>query len=226
MENATFVVLRLEGMLQSWGDHAKWDTRDSGDFPSKSGVVGLLACAMGLERGDPAIVALSDSISVAVRADRPGTRVLDFHTVQGRPRLHTVDGVRGLDQSTIISTRWYLQDASFLVLIEAERPLADQICAALRCPKWPIYLGRKSCVPSRPVLEGITTEYQDLMDALRRYPVEGDAEMLFYECELPQESGAAYNRADVLLPGERKFSLRQVYRGAFEREVRSVSDET
>ena len=86
MANAVLLALRLEGVLQSWGDHAKWETRDSADFPSKSGVVGLLSCAMGLERDNPEITALSDSVQIAVRADRPGTRMLDFHTVQGRTR--------------------------------------------------------------------------------------------------------------------------------------------
>lgn len=225
MANATLVALRLEGVLQSWGDHAKWDIRDSGDFPSKSGVVGLLACAMGLERGDPEITALSDRITMAVRADRPGTRMLDFHTVQGRPRLHTAEGVRTRDKSTIVSNRWYLQDASFLVLIETDESLRSRICAALKRPKWPIYLGRKSCVPSRPVLEGITTDYQDLMDGLRRYPVEGSATELPYECEILQETDAVYDRTDLLLPGERAFALRKVCCGVITREVRNVSDE-
>ena len=168
MANAVLLALRLEGVLQSWGDHAKWETRDSADFPSKSGVVGLLACAMGLERDNPEITALSDSVQIAVRADRPGTRMLDFHTVQGRPRLYTAAGARTPDKSTIVSKRWYLQDASFLVLIETDEPWRERICQALKAPKWPIYLGRKSCVPSRPVLDGITTEYEDLLDALRR----------------------------------------------------------
>lgn len=90
-EKKTLLILRLEGALQSWGDHSKWDVRDSGDFPSKSGVVGLLSCAMGLERGDPEIAALSAALHMAVRVDRPGIRVLDFHTVQGYP-LYNAEG--------------------------------------------------------------------------------------------------------------------------------------
>lgn len=225
MANAVLLALRLEGILQSWGDHAKWETRDSADFPSKSGVVGLLSCAMGLERDNPEITTLSDSVQIAVRADRPGTRMLDFHTVQGRPRLYTAAGARTPDKSTIVSKRWYLQDASFLVLIETDEPWRERICQALKSPKWPIYLGRKSCVPSRPVLDGITTEYEDLLDALRRYPqAERAQETLYYECEIPQDSGASYHRADALLSGERAFTLRQVYRGAIQREVCDVSD--
>lgn len=227
MANTSLVALRLEGVLQSWGDHAKWDTRDSGDFPSKSGVVGLLACAMGLERGDPEITVLSDSIQMAVRADRPGTRMMDFHTVQGRPRLYTAAGARTPDKSTIVSPRWYLQDASFLVLIETDETWQERICQALKAPKWPIYLGRKSCVPSRPVFEKVTTDYQDLMDALHHYPAGENAEKtLYYECEIPQESNASYHRTDALLSGERTFTLRRVYRGVIQREVRDVSDET
>ena len=82
MMEKTLLILRLEGALQSWGDHSKWDTRDSGDFPSKSGIVGLLSCALGLERENPEIAELSANLHMAVRADRPGIRMLDFHTVK------------------------------------------------------------------------------------------------------------------------------------------------
>ena len=46
-ERKTILVLRLEGPLQSWGENAKWDFRDSSTMPTKSGIVGLLGCAMG-----------------------------------------------------------------------------------------------------------------------------------------------------------------------------------
>ena len=62
-EKTPLIALRLEGALQSWGDHSKWDERDSGSFPSKSGVVGLIACAMGLERGSEELLALADHSS-------------------------------------------------------------------------------------------------------------------------------------------------------------------
>lgn len=35
------LLLRLEGLLQSWGEHSRWDHRDSSDMPTKSGVIGL-----------------------------------------------------------------------------------------------------------------------------------------------------------------------------------------
>ena len=73
-DKKALIVLVLDGALQSWGDHSKWDDRDSGDFPTKSGVVGLIACAMGIERGSTELAELSDAIRMAVRADRPATQ--------------------------------------------------------------------------------------------------------------------------------------------------------
>lgn len=227
-EKKTLLLLRLEGALQSWGDHSKWDVRDSGDFPSKSGVVGLLACAMGLERGDPDIAALSQAMHMAVRADRPGVRMLDFHTVQGHP-LYNAEG-KPRSSNTIVSPRWYLQDASFLVALDLPEAWRDRVEEALRHPVWPIYLGRKSCVPSRPVWECKTDAYSGLMDAIRRCPVsvreeDGPAlRSLYYECEVLEEGTGSYSRPDERISGGREFAQRTVYRGVVAREVQDVSD--
>ena len=219
-KGTTIILLKLEGVLQSWGDHSKWDYRDSADFPSKSGVAGLLACAMGMERGDPAMAELASSLRIAVRADRPGVRMVDFHTVKGEPRLMTANGTpRGEDKSTIVSRRWYLQDASFLAAVDAGALWTPRICQGLRDPKWPVFLGRKSCVPSRPVLERVTEEYTSVLDAIFRYPaVSENGERrspagLRYECEEELGDSSLYTRADQLLSGERDFALRTVYSG-------------
>lgn len=220
------ILLRLEGVLQAWGDHSKWDERDSGDFPSKSGVVGLLACAMGLERGDPEIGSLSQELTLAVRADRPGVRMLDFHTVQGKPRLTTASGgQRSESASTIVSRRWYLQDASFLAVIETAPEWQERILAGLNAPKWPLFLGRKSCVPSRPVLEGVTEDYAHILDALFHYPAEREPGKksspagLRYECDSALIQGSSYSRPDERLDGQRNFALRRVATGVIPREV-------
>ena len=228
-EKKTLLLLRLEGALQSWGDHSKWDVRDSGDYPSKSGVVGLLSCAMGLERGDPEIGVLSSVLRMAVRADRPGVRMLDFHTVQGRPRLYNAEG-KPRPSNTILSPRWYLQDASFLVVVDLPDGWMERVVNALKRPVWPIYLGRKSCVPSRPILEKVTQAYSGLMDAIRNYPVcvragECSAQRtLYYECDIPGDGTGSDTRPDERISGERAFALRTVYRGAVTWEVSHVSD--
>ena len=89
-ESKTLLILRLEGPLQSWGENSKWDHRDSADLPTKSGIIGLLGCALGLPRKDPALVELCSAVRLAVRADRPGIRTTDYQTVTGTPLLNAV----------------------------------------------------------------------------------------------------------------------------------------
>lgn len=218
------LILRLEGVLQSWGEDAKWDARGTALMPSKSGIVGLMACAMGLERGDPRIAAMSDAITLGVRVDRPGIQMTDYHTVQGNP-LRNASGKPRSTGNTLISRRQYLQDASFLGVIKTSDLWRERMVQALNAPKWCIYLGRKSCVPSLPVFDGIYTVYQDLLDAMKRHPAAERAQYpLQYECEDEQSGAVSYARTDaVVSSAERQFARRYVWRGVIE-EAENVSD--
>lgn len=189
------LLLRLEGPLQSWGTRARWDVRDTALEPTKSGVIGLIGCALGLRRGDPELERLDRSLRFAVRVDRAGIVATDYHTVSGYHRTaagdYRVGGAAGqtvknlakameYEESTIVSPRDYLHDASFLVALESDDELLLRQVAgeaphphwrgSLRQPAWPLYLGRKSCVPTRPVFCRLTCEYEGLEDALTREP--------------------------------------------------------
>jgi len=166
------LLLRLEGPMQSWGTHSKWGNRDSALFPTKSGIIGLLACAQGLERQNPEISRLNDAVKVFVRADRPGTLAVDYQTVTGV--LPTADGKnRGNkgEVTTIITPRQFLQDASFLVAVSGSADVLEKCKNALEHPVWTIYLGRKSFVPSVPVLIGLTSDYDSPEAVMHTYPL-------------------------------------------------------
>lgn len=170
MPNTLFI--RLEGPFQSWGERARWSVRDSAPEPTKSGLVGLLGCALGLQ-SDASLRELCDSIRVGVRCDRPGEPLVDYHTVfggvlsaEGKVKKTASTG----EPETVVSWRTYLCDASFLVAIQAEPQLIAQLAAALKRPHWPIYLGRKACVPALPVFEN-TADFSDLVAALSSYPL-------------------------------------------------------
>ncbi len=217
------MVLRLEGMLQSWGEDAKWDYRGTSGVPTKSGIVGLLACAMGFSRESPEIQQLAEHLTLAVRVDRPGLRMTDFQTVTGNP-LMSAEGKKRSLGNTFISQRVYLQDACFTVALETDAAWHERILEGLRNPKWCMYLGRKSCVPSRPVLEDAEPDYHDLMDIVLHYPAcDRPQYPMSYECEIPSEALASYERTDERLHGYRRFAIRRVWRGSIE-EVRHVSD--
>lgn len=77
----TSLVLRAAGPFQAWGVRGAFGHRDTLPHPSKAGIVGLLAAALGRDRTDP----IDDlaSVTVHVRLDRPGIPLTDFRTVGG-----------------------------------------------------------------------------------------------------------------------------------------------
>ncbi|MEW6316028.1 MAG: type I-E CRISPR-associated protein Cas5/CasD, partial [Pseudomonadota bacterium] len=77
------LLLRLAGPMQSWGTTSRFDQRDTGKEPSKSGVIGLLAAALGIDREvwNDELKSLS-ALTMAVRHDRPGVLKRDYQTAQ------------------------------------------------------------------------------------------------------------------------------------------------
>lgn len=144
------LLMRLVGPMQSWGTTSRFDERDTQLEPSKSGVVGLLCAALGRDRAEP-VNDLAE-LRMGVRVDREGLLMRDYQTATGV--LIAADAKPKLDR-TVVSPRYYLADAAFLVGMEgANRDLLEQVDAALRAPCWPLALGRKAFVPSMPIWFG------------------------------------------------------------------------
>jgi CRISPR system Cascade subunit CasD len=146
------LLVRLAGPMQSWGVQSRFTERDTGLEPSKSGVMGLLAAALGRPR-EAEIKDLA-ALTMGVRVDRPGVLKMDFHTAGGAHRRGDKYGVVKADGSkgeTVTSRRYYLADADFLVGLQGEEELLRRLDAALWRPVWPLYLGRKAFVPGNPV---------------------------------------------------------------------------
>ena len=218
------ILLRLEGPLQSWGEHSKWDDRDTARFPTKSGIIGLIACCAGYPRGDERIDELHRSLHISVRGDNMGKLDVDFHTVKS-DRMMKADGT--VKNHTIISHRQYLENASFLAAISSDNnELLDRIAEVLQNPVWTPYLGRKSCVPTVPVFQCDTDIYCDAEDAFRKYPLSDLPETSFgyknrnfrIPAEIEDERGQ-FERTDKLVDADRRiFSVRRVRRVSYARE--------
>lgn len=148
------LFLRLEGPLQAWGDTSKFVIRRTMEAPTKSGVLGLIACGMGVSRERQAeLFKRLNKLRMGVRIDRPGILWWDYHTVGADVGLTTAaGGVKSGAQGTLITRREYLADASFLVALQGDDLLVGHVADALQAPTWPLFLGRKSCPPSVPPL--------------------------------------------------------------------------
>ena len=138
------LLLRLAAPLQSWGEDSKFETRRTRREPTKSGVIGLLAAALGRRRDEP----LDDlrSLRFAVRVDQEGELLRDLHTAQNT-------------KDNYLTERYYLADAVFLAGFESgDEEFLRKLDAALRAPAFPLFLGRRSCPPTPPLSLGVTSE--------------------------------------------------------------------
>lgn len=154
------LLLRLAGPMQAWGSCSYYERRRMTEkTPTKSGVIGLIAAALGCRRdNDDMIDYLTSSLRMGVRVDREGKIMEDYHIA------HAV-GI----SSPIVSNRQYLSDAIFVVGLESEDDdLLHRIDSALHAPAFAVYLGRRSCLPSNPLALGVHP--QSLEDALRSIP--------------------------------------------------------
>jgi CRISPR system Cascade subunit CasD len=156
------LLLRFAGVLQSWGGQSHFVTRGTDAEPSFSGVIGMILSAQG--RRDGPIDDLT-SLAMGVRVDRQGVLVKDYQTARGGN-----DGSRK-PIDIALTTRFYLGDAVFLVALEGDRALLGEIREALTWPASQLYLGRRCCAPTFPlVLPDGLREGERLEPVLRSYP--------------------------------------------------------
>jgi CRISPR system Cascade subunit CasD len=163
----SFLILKLDGPMQAWGDHTFEDFRPSRDFPTRSGLLGMLAACLGIEREDAEAQArLAGSVDFAVRVDgskfglesgatplsRRAIKLKDYHTVLEARRANRPPKPR----ETIQTWREYLHNAHFTVAV-GQRELAaytlETIAGHLRKPVYTPSLGRRSCPLARPLLD-------------------------------------------------------------------------
>jgi CRISPR system Cascade subunit CasD len=190
--SANTLLLRLEGPLQAWGDQeSKFVIRRTAEAPTKSGVIGILCAALGASRTVAAEEWLPKlgRLRMGVRIDVPGVRWWDYHTVGAGMPMRTAEG--GTKPGAMLTRREYLCDASFLVALQGDPGLIAELEAAVKAPKWTLYLGRKCCPPSRPLLEHPAGEFHGLLSALKSVPwrkrLERDEQAQTLECLLDWE---------------------------------------
>jgi CRISPR system Cascade subunit CasD len=159
----TTLLMRMRAPMMSWGDHSRFTIRDTRREPTKSAVIGLLCAALGRPRWEP--VHDLANLKMGVRVDREGVMLCDYHTI--------MDSIKssGSKGDTVLSDRYYMADADYLVGLEGDRSLLETLDAALASPCWQLYFGRKSFVPSCPIQIGITDlELSKALEDLQNYP--------------------------------------------------------
>lgn len=175
---APYLLLWLEAPLQSWGHDSKFGRRDTLNFPTKSGILGLVCCAMGaggeqrelLEKYaklDMTVVAYVRTKQFGEEEPKKQPReplLRDFHMVGSGyndkdpweklliPK--TREGGKAVGGGTKMTYRYYLQDIAFAVALQVPNDMVQTVSDALKYPTWDLYLGRKNCVPTDFIYRG------------------------------------------------------------------------
>ena len=191
------LLLRLAGPMQSWGTDSKFDVRRTQREPSKSGVIGLVAAALGIPRQDRQALAALACLRFGVRVDREGTLLRDYHTA------HTEKG------SAYVTNRYYLADAVFVAGLESEDgALLERIGQALASPAFPLYLGRRSCPPTGRIFLKISRN--PLEEALRE-DAPPSASRLVLDAKAEEPGGLQRDVPLSFDPNRREYGFRRVY---------------
>jgi CRISPR system Cascade subunit CasD len=167
------LVMRLAGPMQSWGANSRYTRRETETLPTKSGVIGMIAAALGLGRDES--LERFRGLRFGVRADQPGTLMSDYHTARNH------DG-----KMMPLSLRYYLQDAVFLAGLESQDgEQLEDYRRALAAPHYQLFLGRRSCPPDGPIRTAIVNE--SLEHALKHAPWEATEE---YQRRMARQVGS------------------------------------
>jgi len=171
------LLLRFAGDAQSWSASSGRNKHTEG-VPTRSGVLGLLGACLGAHRGE--LPTWLHATEILARVDKPGTVVVDFHTVSnppedvGRSRTrqriaggapkaaaaanYTVPNGQGRrwGDASMLTERAYLSGAEFLVAItHPDDARLEEIAAAAWEPVFMTYLGRKAFAPAFPFYLGV-----------------------------------------------------------------------
>jgi len=233
------LILKLQGVMQTWGEHTFEGLRPSTNFPTRSALIGLLGACLGIDRKDyHGQQNLADSILYAVRQDGKKSvwnedistwqplntiKMTDYHTIkdaradyEGKKKPH----------KTIQTWREYLFDTAYTTAIWSVENTTYSLNAlqeAISKPRYTPFLGRRSCPLTRPLFEG-RVRAASADEALKL--VEPAVGVIYSEELLPEVPGRNMHRHRVrdvpLTKQPRQFASRMVY--VYGREKTNVSE--
>ena len=198
-------------------------------MPTKSAIAGMCCAAKGYERGSAKekeflinfstlgmfAIAIPRSIEYQgspMRRKLAVKRLQDYHTIQNTIRA---DG--SIDQDCVITYRQYLNDALFGIILSGDKILLQGIAKALADPVWGIWLGRKTCIPSAPIIAGTQMQPGGVKgsqkEALSLLIGENPLEVFDYQEEVGsflEGRDSIPDNAVSFAPDKRQFSPRRI----------------
>jgi CRISPR system Cascade subunit CasD len=186
------LILRLASPMISFGGAIVDNIGVIREFPAASMLTGLFGNALGYDhRNVEKLQPLQDRLHFAIRCDSPGKKIIDYQTVDfdqefmnetGWTTLHKLEDRRGGSASKGIHQRYrhYWADAVYTIALTLKQSVdaltLDHLELAIRSPVRPLFIGRKCCLPSEPILYG-RVQATTLINALQKVPLAKQAKL-------------------------------------------------
>ncbi len=213
MGESKYLALTLVAPFQSWGASSKFKERTTLEHPTRSGIIGILCAACGVDREDVQGLQRINEVSIKVYTFARGRRLTDFHTVGGgydSKFLNVSVKADGTSGDTVITHRDYLQESRFGIIVSGKASLVESLADAVRNPKWGVWLGRKNCIPSEPLFTALTDEESAAVAALKK---RDDSEPIQIVAEVSSLEESSDSIMDIPLDfSKRKYASRRVVR--------------
>lgn len=229
-----FINIRLNSPMQSWGNqttgHTSGAYRGTNEFPTYSGVVGLICACCGINRtgNHDKYIELINSIKYrSALASKQFKIVVDNQNMGGGYRKDidyerkmvplTSDGKdwvgmwRAGISSAKLSDREYLENADFVVTIETDEVTSNFIASHLKNPMWFPVFGRSCCIPSERIFSGIFNSYNEcILDAKKILKSE---KLIAYMADKPENNYNVFDVYDVPVNNQQfKYTKRKIYK--------------
>ncbi|MFT6242542.1 MAG: CRISPR system Cascade subunit CasD [Akkermansiaceae bacterium] len=216
MSAEAHLVFLIHSPMQAWGASSRFPRRDTPPHPTKSGIIGMVAAALGIDKFSKTeaeelepLRQLKLSTYAIPRRDRwgnnlPVNRLQDFHTIGGgfdaknpaeKEHLPRKAG-GGSSSNAVITRRDYLLDSCFLIALTGDPETLEKIPPAIANPKWGTWLGRKCCIPSLPIVAEKGIDLQVLADKVLEKTGLNPAPLESFDRTLEEGGNGAFGQLD------------------------------
>ena len=172
-----YLTLWFSGPMQSWGYDSRFDTRRTLNFPTRSGITGILLAASGASGPQEDLLAELTEFPLTVYSfdDENKLTLTDFHMVgngyndtqwEKMMSPKTSDGATPVGGGGKLTYRQYLLDRCFGAVWQMPETICRKFSSALQNPVFDLYLGRKCCVPAELIFQGMADTECDALAKL------------------------------------------------------------
>lgn len=155
-----YIKLTIQAPLMSFGDDTSkyQNTRDTATKPTKSAMIGLVACAMGIPRDDPRIGKLKNDLTIyTTTINKDASLWQDYQNAHIR-EIDRIGNYGSSNDKNVQRWKTYILNGKYVVFIGSDD--VDQLKSihdSISNPFWPLFIGRKCCTfSSRPTEQTVT----------------------------------------------------------------------